>query len=141
MMAGKTCWIASLAGILLHSSAALCADFSVFDQFADAFDAGLFQGAQISSELTLESYNGGGSSQGVNVIEELSYNGSVVQVAAVEYGLSLILTEGDNVAQGVNVYRGTAQSVAQMAVISGAVTMTSSNSSGSIQGVNVITGN
>lgn len=140
-MVKKTCWIASLAGIVLHSSVALCADFSVFDQFADAFDAGLFQGVQISSELTLDSYNDSGSTQGVNVIEDASYNGSVVQVAAVEYGISLNLENGDNVVQGINVYRGSAESVSQMAVISGAVTMNSLNSTGSIQGINVITSN
>lgn len=140
-MVKKTCSFASLAGILLYSSAALCADFSVFDQFTDAFDVGLFQGVQISSELTLESYNDSGSTQGVNVIEDVLYNGSVVQVAVGEYGLSLILDDGDNVVQGVNVYRGNAESVVQMAVISGAVTMNSLNNTGSIQGINVITGN
>ena len=140
-MVKKTCLIASLAGLLLYSSAALCADFSVFDQFADAFDAGLFQGAQISSELTLDSYNDSGSTQGVNVIEDALYNGNVVQVAAVEYDLSLILDDSDNVVQGINVYRGSAASIAQMAVISGAVTMNSLNNTGSIQGINVITSN
>ncbi len=140
-MARKTCWITSLAGLLLHSSVALCADFSVFDQFADAFDTGLFQGAQISNELTLDSYNDSGSTQGVNVIEDAAYNGNVVQVAVMDYGLSLVLDSGDSVVQGVNVYRGSAESVMQMAVITGAVTMNSLNNTGSIQGINVITSN
>ncbi len=140
-MVKKTCWITSLAGLLLHSSVALCADFSVFDQFADAFDTGLFQGAQISNELTLDSYNDSGSTQGVNVIEDAAYNGNVVQVAVMDYGMSLILDSGDSVVQGVNVYRGSAESVMQMAVISGAVTMNSLNNTGSIQGINVITSN
>lgn len=138
-MVKKTCLIASLAGLLLHSSAALCADFSVFDQFADAFDAGLFQGVHVSSELTLDSYNDSGSTQGINVIVNPSYNGNVVQVAAVEYGLSMNLDNGDNVVQGVNVFRGSAESVTQMAVISGPVTVNSFSSVGSIQGINVIT--
>lgn len=137
-MVKKTCLITLLAG-LLHSSAALCADFSVFDQFADAFDAGLFQGAYVSSELTLDSYNDSGSTQGINVIVNPSYNGNVVQVAAAEYGLSLNMDNGDNVVQGINVFRGIAESVTQMAVISGPVTVNSFSSVGSIQGINVIT--
>lgn len=138
-MVKKTCLITLLAKLLLHSSAALCADFSVFDQFADALDAGLFQGAHVSSELTLDSYNDSGSTQGVNVIVNPSYNGNVVQIAAVEYGLSLNLDNGDNVVQGVNVFRGSAESVTQMAVINGPVTVNSFSSVGSIQGINVIT--
>jgi hypothetical protein len=138
-MVKEICLIVSLAGILFNPLIAVCADFTVFDQFTDAYDAGLFQGVQVGSELNLESYSDSSSTQGINVITNSSYSGKAVQVASIEYDLSLITSEGDNVVQGVNIFRGSADAISQMAIINGVVTLTSRNTSGGIQGINVIT--
>lgn len=138
-MVKKICLIASLSGILLNPLNSVGADFTVFDQFTDALETGLFQGVQVGSELSLESYSDSGSTQGINVIAIGSYSGQVTQTALIESDLSLTLSEGSNVVQGINVYRGSPDAVTQMAVISGSVTMSSRSNVGGIQGINVIT--
>jgi len=142
-MGRKICLtIVFLAGALSSSlQQASCADVAVFDQFTAAFDAGLFQGAQIGSALRLESEGGSGSTQGVNVIASAASIGKVTQVALLEQDVSLLLSGGNNVVQGINVYRGdNADSVTQLTVVTGTVFMSASNNSSSIQGINVITG-
>lgn len=129
-----------LAEVLLNPWQAAGADVTAFDQFTAAFDAGLFQGAQVSSELSLESEGSSGSTQGVNVIAHAAYSGKVAQVALLEQNVSLFLSGGTNVVQGINVYRGSADSVTQLASVAGTVFMSTPNASGSIQGINVITG-
>lgn len=139
-MVQKICLFISFVGILLTPLKSAGADFAVFDQFADALNTGMFQGVQIDSEMNLESSSDNGSTQGINVIVTPSYRGNVMQVVLMEQDLLLTLSEGDKVVQGVNVYRGSAaDSVTQMVAISGSVTMSSRNNTGSIQGVNVIT--
>lgn len=129
----------SLAGMLLLPLKGQGADFTVFNQFADAANAGLFQGVFVANELSLESYSDDDSVQGLNVISGVSFSGKVVQIADVEGSLSLTMMEGINVVQGVNVFRGSADEIQQTAVINGSLTMTSQNNKGGIQGINVIT--
>lgn len=138
-MARKFCLAVSLAGMLLLPLKSESADITVFNQFADAANAGLFQGVFVATELTLESARDDDSVQGLNVISGLSLSGKVVQAAELEGGLVMTMTEGINVVQGVNIYRGSADEIQQIAVINGTLTMTSSNNKGSIQGINVIT--
>ncbi len=137
-MRSKFCLIISLAGFFLSPFNATAVDISVFDQFADAFGSGLFQGVLISSELDLESDNGNGSVQGINIISG-NYDSMAVQVALVTSDVSLNLSESDNAIQGLNIYQGTANGITQIAVVDGTVTMTSSGNNGGIQGINVIT--
>jgi hypothetical protein len=125
-------------GMLLFPLKSMAADLAVFDQFADAFGAGLFQGMQSSSEVRFDSYSDDGNTQGGNVIATY-YSGKVVQIALVESSLTLTMSEGNSVIQGVNVYQGNADSITQMTVISGSVAMSSQNNTGGIQGINVIT--
>ena len=129
-----------LAGVFLNPWQAAGADLAAFDQFTAAFSAGLFQGTQISSELSLESEGSSSSTQGVNVIAYTAYSGKAAQVALLEQGVTLFLSGGNNVVQGINVYRGSAESVTQLTAASGAVRLSAPSTSGSIQGVNVITG-
>jgi hypothetical protein len=138
-MVKKICLIASLTVLLCNPIGSSGADFTVLDQFTEAFDSGLFQGIQAGSELSLESYGDSSGTQGLNVIATPSYSGKAVQVAVLEQNLLLTLSEGDNVVQGVNVYRGSADSILQMTLVSGSVTMNSRSNIGSIQGINVIT--
>ncbi|WP_417909320.1 hypothetical protein [Candidatus Electronema sp. PJ] len=138
-MVQKICLFISFAGILLTPLKSANADFAVFDQFADALNTGMFQGVQVSSEMNIESSSDDGSTQGINVIVNPSYRGNVMQVTLMEQDFLLTLSEGDKVVQGVNVYRGSADSVTQMVAISGSVTMSSRNNTDSIQGINVIT--
>lgn len=138
-MVRKICMAASLAGMLLLPLQGKGADITVFDQFADAANAGMFQGVFVANELALDSYSDDDSVQGLNVISGLSFSGKIVQAADVEGGLSLMMTEGINVVQGVNVFRGSADEIQQIAVINGTLTMTSRDNQGGIQGINVIT--
>ncbi|WP_417915433.1 hypothetical protein [Candidatus Electronema sp. JM] len=139
-MRNKICLkIIFLAEVFLSPWQASGADVTAFDQFTAAFDAGLFQGTQISSELSLESEGSSGSTQGVNVIAYTAYSGKAAQVALLEQGVTLFLSGGNNVVQGINVYRGSAESVTQLTAASGAVRLSAPSTSGSIQGVNVIT--
>jgi len=136
-MGGKF-YLISLAGILLlNPLRAMGGDISVFDQFADAFGSGLFQGVQINSELSLESVYSTGTVQGINVIYG-NYDMKAVQVAEVTSDVTLSLVGGENAVQGVNIYKGSANGITQIAVIDGSVTMISSNNNGGIQGINVI---
>jgi len=140
-MEGKICLLISLAGIvleLLSPCKATAADMSVFDQFADAFDSGLFQEVIIGSDLSLESNYSNGNLHGINIISG-NYNMKAVQLAAVTGDVSLSLSGGENTVQALNIYQGTADGISQVALIDGSVTMTSSNSNGGIQGINVIT--
>jgi hypothetical protein len=141
-MEGKICLIIiSLAGLafeLLSPFRAAAVDMSVFDQFADAFGSGLFQGVLINSELNLESNYSSGNLQGINIISG-NYNVNAVQVAAVTSDVFLSLSGGENTVQALNIYQGSADGITQIAVIDGSVTMTSSNNNGGIQGINVIT--
>lgn len=138
-MVQKICLFISFVGILLTPLKSASADFVVFEQFADALNTGMFQGVQVGSAMNLESSSDNGSTQGINVIVNPSYRGNVMQVALMEQDLLLTLSEGDKVVQGVNVYRGSADSVTQMVAISGSVTMSSHDNTDSIQGINVIT--
>lgn len=131
--------IISLAGLLLSPLKATAIDTSAFDQFADAFGSGLFQGVFISNELDLESDNSNGNVQGINVISG-NYDTKAVQVALVTSDVSLSLSQSDDSIQGLNVYQGTANDgITQIAVVEGTVTMMSSGNNRSIQGINVIT--
>lgn len=138
-MVRKICMAASLAGMLLMPLQGKGADITVFDQFADAANAGMFQGVFVANELAVESYSDDDSVQGLNVISGVSFSGKIAQAADVEGGLSLTMTDGINAVQGVNVFRGSADEIQQIAVINGTLTMASSNNQGSIQGINVIT--
>jgi hypothetical protein len=138
-MRSKYYLIISLAGLLLSPLKAMAIDTSAFDQFTDAFGAGLFQGVLISNELDLELDNGNGNVQGINVISG-NYTTKAVQVAQLTSDVSLSLSGSDNSIQGLNVYQGTANDgITQIAVVEGAVNMISSGNTGSIQGLNVIT--
>jgi hypothetical protein len=114
-------------------------DLSVFDQFVDAFNVGLFQGAVLHNEVILESSNDVNSTQGINIIIGYSFDGRVVQKAVIEDDVSLTMSDGDGVVQGINIFRGTADEISQIAIIDGTVTMRSQNNNGGIQGINVIT--
>lgn len=140
-MEKKICAIISLAGVMFMLSSpfkATGADMSAFDQFADAFGSGLFQGVMVGSELSLESNYSNGTVQGINVISG-DYNVNAMQVVAVTGDVSLSLSGGEDSIQALNIYQGSADGITQIAVIDGSVTMTSSNSNGGIQGINVIT--
>jgi hypothetical protein len=112
---------------------------SVFDQFVDAYNVGLFQGVAIYNEVILESNNDVNSTQGINIIVGPSFDGRVVQKAVIEESVLLSMIDGDGVVQGVNVFRGTADEISQIAIIDGAVTIRSQGNNGGIQGINVIT--
>ncbi|WP_417912819.1 hypothetical protein [Candidatus Electronema sp. TJ] len=141
-MVRKICLAASLAGVLLMPLKSKSADLTVFNQFVDAANAGLFQGVSAANELTLDSYSDGDSVQGLNVISGVTFSGKVVQVADIEGSLSMTMAEGDNIVQGVNIYRGgNADEIQQVAVVGGALVMTSRNNKDGIQGINVITSN
>jgi hypothetical protein len=139
-MVGKICATVSLAGLLLIPFRTAAAELSAFDQFSDAFGTGLFQGVQIGDELNAESGSSTGDIQGVNVIAG-DYGMKAVQVAIVTTNVSLSLSRGEDVIQGINIYQGSADAITQIAVIDGSVLMTSDGSKGSIQGINVITDN
>lgn len=139
-MGKKICLTALfLAEVLLSPLQSAGADLAVFDQFTEAFGAGLFQGVQIGSELNIESEGSSGSIQGVNVITNVSYSGKIAQAALLEQDVLLLMSGGNNVVQGINVYQGNADSVTQIASVAGSVTMSSLNNAGGIQGINVIT--
>ena len=141
-MVKKICLVIFLAEVFLNPLTAVSATSDIFDQFTDALNLGLFQGAAIDSELIIESTGDVGSTQGINIISDYYFNGAVVQKAIIENDLYLTLSDGDDVVQGINIYRkGSADNIAQLAIINGSVTMTSKNNSNSIQGINVITNN
>jgi hypothetical protein len=139
-MVGKICATVSLAGLLLNPFRTVAADLSAFDQFSDAFGTGLFQGVQIGDEFNAVSESSTGDVQGVNVISG-DYGMGATQVAIVTANVSLSLSRGEDVIQGINIYQGSADAITQIAVIDGSVLMTSDGSKGSIQGINVITDN
>ena len=130
----------SLAAAFLIPSAVLSETYDEFDQFTDALTVGIFQGIHIYNDLEMISENDGGTTQGLNVIYNYAPADSVVQKAVIDENLSLTMSGGDNVVQGVNVYRGEdAEEIAQMAFISGTLTMHSAGNNGGIQGINIIT--
>lgn len=132
------CLTMLLAGLLLPAGA-MSADATVFDQFTDAFNAGLFQGGSVSSELTVESDADVNAVQGVNIISGYHFSGKVLQESLIEGNLSLSVLNGDGIVQGVNVYRGSAEEIYQVAVIDGAAAIRSQGSKDGIQGINIIT--
>ena len=138
----KNAIILLAASTVLYSSPAwgLSIDKGVFDQFTDAFDVGLFQGVLVDSELSIESVGDTGGTQGVNVIVDYHYDGEVIQKTIVSDDLLLTLSNGDDVVQGVNVYRGgSADAISQTAIIEGELRMQSIYNDDSVQGINVIT--
>ncbi|MCW5198264.1 hypothetical protein VU07_01015 [Desulfobulbus sp. F4] len=137
-MVRKIYLAASLAWMLFIPREGFSADITVFDQFSDAFGAGLFQGIQVGGIVQLESYSDSNSTQAVNVISYSGYSGSAVQIALSDYDVTLTMGDGDNNVQAVNAYKGSADFIKQIAVINGAVTMISRSNVGSIQGINVI---
>ena len=129
-----------LAGIFFNPSRVISGTPDIFDQFTDALNIGLFQGVLISSELILESDGDTGTIQGVNIISGYYFDGEIIQKAIIEEDLSLVMTNGNDVTQGVNIYRGGAvDEIAQVAIIEGSVIMRSRNSNNGIQGINIIT--
>jgi hypothetical protein len=125
--------------VVLLPVSAWSADSAVFDQFTDAFNAGLFQGGSISSDLTVESEADVNTAQGVNIISSYNFSGKVLQEALIEGNLAMSLLNGDQVVQGVNIYRGTAEEIYQVTVINGAAVIRSQGSKDGLQGINVIT--
>lgn len=132
-------WLTMLLAALLLPTGALSADLAAFDQFMDAFNAGLFQGSAVSSELTLESAADVNAVQGVNIVSGYHYPGKVLQEALVEDSLTLDMLNGDGVVQGVNIYRGSAEEIYQVVLIDGVTAIHSEGSKDGIQGINIIT--